>query len=96
MAAAGETAQAILPASPFDPAVRDCMASPMAGHGVSGAAGAGLQALRVAARAFDMIRLTDMDSGIFLSGPQAVSAPVPGTLAVHTAAPVGMNLDTGL
>ena len=73
-----------------------CMASPLAGHGVSGAAGAGLQALRVAARAFDMIRLTDMDSGISLSGPQAVSAPVPGTLTVHTAAPVGMNLDTGL
>lgn len=61
-----------------------------AGHGGSGIASAGVQTLRVAARAFDVILLTGLDA------LQAVIAPVPRPLAVCTALPGKRNLDTEL
>ena len=53
--------------SPFHPAVRVYAGSPcLAAHGDTGAASAGLQALRVAARTFDVIALTDRTRGYHL------------------------------
>ena len=57
----------------------------LAAHGGSGAAMRRLQALRVAARAFDVIFMTDWNRENIpsLSCPQAVIASVPGPLALQ-------------
>ena len=78
--------------SPFHPAVREYAGSPLlAAHGGPGAATRRSQALRVAARAFEVILFDGAGRQekencippLSRPRPQAVIAPVPGPLALQ-------------
>lgn len=69
--------------------------SPPDCHGGSGAASAGVQALWVAARAFDAVRLTGNGRIQFRRLPRRQSSrPCLGRLPLNTALPGRENLDT--